>query len=72
MPTFHITKKTKCMTVIIRQLESFFAQKKGKKMLEYALAGLDNKLFVSTYMLSLPDTKTLENFLLRETEGHKK
>ena len=46
--------------------------RKGKKMVEYALAGLDNKLFVSTYMLSLPDTKTLENFLLRETEGHKK
>ena len=46
--------------------------RKGKKMVEYALAGLDNKLFVSTYMLSLPDTKTLENFLLRETEGQKK
>jgi hypothetical protein len=60
------------MTVIIRRLESFFAQKKGKKMLEYALAGLDNKLFVSTYMLSLPDTKTLENFLLRETEQGKR
>jgi hypothetical protein len=60
------------MTVTIRRLESFFAQKKGKKMLEYALAGLDNKLFVSTYMLSLPDTKTLENFLLRETEQGKR
>jgi predicted nuclease of restriction endonuclease-like (RecB) superfamily len=46
--------------------------RKGKKMVEYALAGLDNKLFVSTYMLSLPDTKILENFLLRETEGHNK
>ena len=41
--------------------------RKGKKMVEYALAGLDNKLFVSTYMLSLPDAKTLEEFLLKET-----
>ena len=46
--------------------------RKGKKMVEYALAGMDNKLFVSTYMLQLPDKKTLENFLLkqlREQEG---
>lgn len=41
--------------------------RKGKKMVEYALAGMDNKLFVSTYMLSLPDEKTLEAFLLKET-----
>lgn len=46
--------------------------RKGKKMVEYALAGMDNQLFVSTYMLQLPDKKTLENFLLkqlREQEG---
>lgn len=42
--------------------------RKGKKMVEYALAGMDNKLFVSTYMLSLPDEKTLEAFLLKEGE----
>ena len=42
--------------------------RKGKKMVEYALAGMDNKLFVSTYMLSLPDEKTLEAFILRESE----
>ena len=39
---------------------------KGKKMVEYALAGMDNKLFVSTYMLQLPDKKTLEDFLLKQ------
>ena len=38
-------------------------------MVEYALAGLDNKLFVSTYMLTLPDTKTLEAFLKKETKN---
>lgn len=40
--------------------------RKGKKMVEYALAGMDNNLFVSTYMLQLPDKKTLEEFLLRQ------
>jgi len=43
--------------------------KKGKKMVEYALAGMDNQLFVSTYMLQLPDKKTLENFLIKQLEG---
>ena len=40
--------------------------KKGKKMVEYALAGLDNKIFVSTYMSALPDKKQLEDFLMKE------
>ena len=43
--------------------------KKGKKMVDYALAGLDNKLFVSSYMLSLPDKKMLEEFIIKEIEG---
>ena len=42
--------------------------RKGKKMVEYALAGMDNSLFVSTYMLQLPDKKTLEEFLLKQLE----
>ena len=40
--------------------------RKGEKMVEYALAGMDNHLFVSTYMLTLPDKKELQDFLLRE------
>lgn len=43
--------------------------RKGKKMVEYALAGMDNQLFVSTYMLQLPDKKTLEDFLLRQIDS---
>ena len=43
--------------------------RKGKKMVEYALAGLDNKIFVSTYMLALPDTKVLEDFLCKEIDS---
>ena len=44
--------------------------RKGKKMVEYALTGMDNQLFVSTYMLQLPDKSTLEKFLLDEIEKH--
>ena len=39
-----------------------------EKMVEYAIAGMDNQLFVSTYMLQLPDKSTLEKFLLEEIE----
>lgn len=42
--------------------------RKGKKMVEYALAGMDNQLFVSTYMLQLPDKKALEDFLLKQLQ----
>lgn len=38
--------------------------KSGKKMVEYATAGMDNKLFVSTYLLQLPDKSVLEQFLV--------
>lgn len=39
---------------------------KGSQMVEYALSGIDNQLFVSTYMLHLPDKKSLEEFMLKE------
>jgi hypothetical protein len=42
--------------------------RKGTKMVEYAIAGMDNNLFVSTYMLQLPDKTTLEKFLLDEMQ----
>ena len=41
--------------------------KAGKQMVEYALAGMDNQMFVSTYLLQLPDKSILENFI-RENE----
>ena len=44
--------------------------KKGKKMVEYALAGMDNNLFVSTYKLQLPDENTLEEFLMTQTKDY--
>ena len=41
---------------------------KGPKMVEYVLNGMDERLFVSTYMLQLPDKKQLEAFLLDEVK----
>ena len=40
----------------------------GKSTLLYALSGMDNQLFVSTYMLQLPDKDQLRNFLLKQME----
>ena len=37
--------------------------KKGKKMVEYALGGMDQQLFVSTYKLQLPDPAVLQQFI---------
>lgn len=42
--------------------------RKGKKMVEYAIAGMDNHLFVSTYLLQLPDKDTLKQFLITQME----
>lgn len=42
--------------------------KKGPKMVEYALSGMDNQLFVSTYMLQLPRKEELRAFLLKQME----
>lgn len=39
---------------------------KGSEMVEYALSGMDNKLFVSTYMLHLPNKNKLRAFILKE------
>lgn len=39
---------------------------KGTEMVEYALSGMDNQLFVSTYMLHLPDKRKLKEFMLKE------
>ena len=41
---------------------------KGKKMVEYVLNGMDENLFISTYMLQLPDVKELEDFLIKEVK----
>ena len=41
---------------------------KGPKMVQYVLNGMDEKLFVSTYKLQLPDRELLENFLIKEVK----
>jgi predicted nuclease of restriction endonuclease-like (RecB) superfamily len=39
---------------------------KGTKLVEYALSGMDNQLFVSKYMLELPKKEQLEAFITSE------
>ena len=41
---------------------------KGSQMVEYALSGMDNQLFVSTYMLHLPNKAQLEEFMRKELD----
>ena len=58
--------------VIEDAFERFFYEtecmKCNSQMVEYALSGMDNQLFVSTYMLHLPDKRKLEEFMLKELE----
>jgi len=44
---------------------------KGKKLVEYATAGMDNQLFVSKYFLELPKKEDLEKFIQKEMEPWK-
>ncbi|TAF78836.1 MAG: DUF1016 family protein, partial [Sphingobacteriales bacterium] len=44
---------------------------KGKKLVEYATAGMDNQLFVSKYMLQLPKKEQLEAFVKQELKNWK-
>ena len=37
-------------------------------MVEYAISGMDNNLFVSTYMLQLPNKEQLREFMLKQME----
>jgi predicted nuclease of restriction endonuclease-like (RecB) superfamily len=41
---------------------------KGKKLVEYATAGMDQQLFVSKYLLELPKIEQLEAFIQKELE----
>ena len=39
---------------------------KDKEHVEFATAGIDKKLFVSTYLVSLPDIEELKEFMRKE------
>lgn len=43
---------------------------KDDALVEYATAGLENELFISKYMLQLPDKQTLLNFIEMELRNH--
>lgn len=42
---------------------------KGKKLVEYATAGMDNQLFVSKYLFGLPQKQQLEQFIINESKA---
>lgn len=42
---------------------------KGNKLVEYALAGMDNNLFVSKYLLNLPSKELLTQFIENELKN---
>ncbi len=44
---------------------------KGKKLVEYATAGMDNQLFVSKYLVELPKKEELEYFIQNEMKNFK-
>ena len=48
--------------------EFLLCTEKGPKMVQYVLNSMDEKLFVSTYKLQLPDREQLENFLIKEVK----
>jgi RecB family endonuclease NucS len=49
-----------------RAIGILLCTEKGKQLVEYATAGMDNNLFVSKYLLELPKKEQLENFIEKE------
>lgn len=43
---------------------------KNRTLVEYALAGIDNNLFVSRYQLELPKKEEMQRFLEEQMKGH--
>jgi len=44
---------------------------KNNALVQYATAGMDNQLFVSKYLLELPNKETLEDFIKNELQNWK-
>ena len=42
---------------------------KNHALAEYALAGMDNNLFVSKYLLELPNKEEIQKFIEKELRG---
>lgn len=50
----------------LSRLGILLCTEKGQKLVEYALSGMDEKLFVSKYLLELPQKELLQNFIQNE------
>lgn len=51
-----------------RAIGILLCTEKGKQLVEYATAGMDNQIFVSKYLLELPKKEELEAFIHKEME----
>jgi hypothetical protein len=54
-----------------RAIGILLCTEKGKQLVEYATAGMDNNLFVSKYLLELPKKEVLAAFIQKEMEAWK-
>jgi predicted nuclease of restriction endonuclease-like (RecB) superfamily len=54
-----------------RAIGILLCTEKGKQLVEYATAGMDNNLFVSKYLLELPKKEVLTAFIQKEMEAWK-
>jgi predicted nuclease of restriction endonuclease-like (RecB) superfamily len=52
-----------------RAIGILLCTEKGKQLVEYATAGMDNNLFVSKYLLELPKKEELAAFIQKEISG---
>ena len=52
--------KTSAPNRTTRQLESYCVPEKTARLAEYALAGMNNELFVSKYQMELPSKEALQ------------
>lgn len=54
-----------------RAIGILLCTEKGKQLVEYATAGMDNQLFVSKYLLQLPKKEELAAFIQKELQAWK-
>jgi len=54
-----------------RAIGILLCTEKGKQLVEYATAGMDNNLFVSKYLLQLPKKEELAAFIQKELQAWK-
>ena len=55
--------------LVVQKIIDHIRESGDRALVEYALAGMDNKLFVSKYKLELPSKKDMERFIEEQIKG---